>query len=150
MSTKSLFAIAAALTLIAGCASKDPQPAKNEQVVGPTPEVNAADTPEAAGKKMLPSLLRGLANNDYAYYSRDFSEKHKEFYTKAELDNAYRGVKEKLGDYVSSEYVGSWKKQDFITLLWKARFSKTEDDILLKMYLKKDKDHYRIAAFQVL
>jgi len=141
--------MAAALLLAGGCSST-PEPEANAATVEPTPGVTAATTPRQAGELMLPSILKGLADGDYNMYSRDFSQKLKDYFNKTMFTRANKKVKERLGKQDGGvELLGTWSKRGYDTLLWKARYSDSKDDILYKMYLQKVDGQWRVVAFKV-
>lgn len=144
-----VFLALAAAALLSGCSST-PAPEANLKAVGPTPDVTAAMTPQQAGEKMLPSILKGLAEGDYAQYSRDFSQKHKDYFNKTMFQRAYDAVKDRLGKQDAAvQYLGAWNKGGYDTLLWKAHYSDSKDDILYKMYLQQVDGQWRVVAFKV-
>lgn len=99
---------------------------------------------------MVTSVIDGIFNGNYALYSRDFSEKNKKYFDKDVFEKAHLAVKEELGEYKGEEFIGSWRKGDYDILLWKTRFSKIKDDILIQMYVKKIDGTYKIAALKLI
>lgn len=156
----AILLIAVGALFNAGCASSQGDEEKQQdtataanavKTLPPTPGAARAKNAVEAGKLMLPSVVKGLSDGDYAQYSRDFTEKHREYFNREMFERAQSAVREKLGDYLSSQYVGEWTKGGYIVLMWKAKYSKSKaDDILFKMYLKKDANGYKICAFKVL
>ena len=104
----SLMAIGA---LLAGCATTAEKKVEKEKIVAPT-DLNGCQTPEAAAKKMVKSVIDGIFKADYALYSRDFSAKNKKYFDKSVFEKAHTAVVEELGDYKGDTYIGSWKKGD--------------------------------------
>ncbi len=138
-------------TFIAGCASTKGQAeaAVAETVASPTPGLTDQETPDAAAKKLLESVLKGLADGDYAVYSRDFSEKHKEFFTKANFDESAAWMKDTFGACESAEFMGFWKRRGYFLALWKAKYSKVkDDDVILELCFKKEGGSYKVEAFK--
>ena len=142
------------IVILAGCASFDSEKEKpvetKKEIVTPTVGLNECKNAEEAGQKMIDSASRGLATGSYPLYSRDFTEKHKKYFNKEMFDKASEAVKENLGEYKGIKYIGFWKKGGYDILLWKAKFSDTEDDILIEMYVTKEDDTYKIAALKLI
>ncbi len=141
------------VAILSGCASFDSEEEKPEikkETVAPTADLNKCKNVEEAGKKMIDSICRGLVLDNYSLYSRDFTEKHKKYFNKEMFDKASEGVRENLGEYKGVKYIGFWKKGGYDILLWKAKFSDSEDDILIEMYVEKEDDGYKIAALKLI
>ena len=135
--------------LFAGCTTTSNLKAEKEAYVAPTDLKNCQNFEDAA-KKMVASVIDGIFTGNYALYSRDFSEKNKKYFDKDVFEKAHIAVKEELGEYKGEKFIGSWRKGDYEILLWKTRFSKTEDDILIQMYVKKVDGAYKIAALKLI
>jgi hypothetical protein len=147
--TGLVLCLAVAGILFTGCSTvKEVKPDKDS--VGPSQDVENSSSSEEAGKKMIDSICRGISTGNYPLYSRDFTEKHKEHFDIKMFNDAHNAVNEKLGDYKGIKYIGFWKKRDTDILLWKARFSGTEDDILVKMYVTKIDGTYKIVGLKLI
>lgn len=126
---------------------KDNKPTNSKQKeIKTTPGLDKCKNFKEAGKKMIKSIVKGLEEKNYALYTRDFTKQNKKFFNKKVFNEASNAVNTKLGDYKRREFLGSWHKGDYNILLWKVKFSKTKDDILIKLYLKKVEDSYKVAA----
>jgi len=139
--------------LFTGCAIFDDEPkavTKKEVSVAPTQGLDKLGNPEDAGKKMIDSILKGISTDNYALYSRDFTAKNKKYFDKKVFDQAHDAVKDKLGEYKGVKFIGFWKKGEYDIILWKARFTKTEDDVLIQMYITKVDKTYKIAALKLI
>lgn len=127
---------------------KKPQKANT---VSATKGVSECKTSIEAGKLMITSIIEGLSENNYALYSRDFTKQNKKYFNKKVFTEAADAVKNELGNFKGKEYVGFWKKGNYKIMLWKARYSKTKDDILIEIYITKRKDNtYKIAAVKLI
>jgi hypothetical protein len=146
-----LFCLTAVVFLFSSCTTVKEKPEDTKETyVAPTKGLGNCKNPEDAGKKMIDSILEGLSTGNYALYSRDFTEKNKKYFDRSIFDKAHEAVKENLGKYEGIKYIGFWKKGDYDILLWKGRFSDIKDDILVKMYVKKADDTYKIAALKLI
>lgn len=154
--TVAALAICVALpALLPGCSSTNDAKAQGtkpeavEEAIPPTPGLTDKDTPDAAAKKMIEGVLKGLSDGSYAMYSRDFSEKHKEFFDKTKFDTSSAWFKEKLGDRQSLEFMGFWTRRGYFLALWKAKYSKIkDDDVVLEMCFKQEAGTYKVEAFK--
>ena len=135
--------------LFAGCATTTEKKTEKEVYTAPT-DLKGCTTFQEAGKKMITSVSTGLHTGNYALYSRDFSKKNKKYFDKNVFTKASDAVTEELGEFQGEKFVGSWRKGDYDIMLWKARFSKTKDDVLIQMYIKKLNGTYKIAALKLI
>jgi len=142
------------LILFTGCSTFNTKETatdeEKETFVQPTQNLQECINVEEAGNKMIDSVVSGVRTKNYFLYSRDFTDKNKKYFNKKTFDKAEAAVKEELGNYKSRKFVGFWVKGAYDILLWKARFSKTKDDVLIQMYVKKVDDTYKIAALKLL
>ena len=132
---------------ISGCNTTDDDINNYNGYVPPTPNLKESVNSEDAGKIMFDSVLKGFDEGDYPLYVRDFSEMNKEAFDERRFDLAYRGVQDNFGKVFSSEYLGHWVKGNFTVLLWKVKYEKTKDDILMVMYVSNEDDTYQIGYF---
>ena len=119
--------------------------------ISTTPGLKNCKTCQEAGGIMISSVIEGLNTSNYEVYSRDFSAKFKGLFTKEIFDKASKATKENIGDFVNTpQYVGYWMKGDFTIMLWKAKCSKTKDDILIEMYVKVLNGEYKIEGLKLI
>jgi hypothetical protein len=144
-----------AFFLFSACSStkvEDKEKEKPKKVITPPTEgLEKCKSYSDAGKLMIESVIKGLSTDNYDLYSRDFTEQNKKYFNKKVFTQAAEAVKKELGDFESKIYIGFWIKGKYTIILWKARFTKTKDDILLEMYVDKtDEGSYQIAALKVI
>jgi len=152
-----ILSTAALALFIGGCAStanndntKTTDSAQSEINIPPTGNLSELNSYEDAAKQMIPSIIDGLSNDNYAMYSRDFDAKNKEYFNKELFEDAAKAVKEKLGEFKEITYVGIWTKGNYHIAMWKAKYTKSEDDIIMQMYISKEGGTYKIAAFKIM
>jgi len=104
----------------------------------------------AVAEPMLESLMQGYNKNDYSLYSRYFSEDMKKAITEESFSKVRSQLQKQIGNLVSRKYLGFLNRQGMTTVLWKARFDKTKDDILIKLVVSKkgDKNYVEGLWFQ--
>lgn len=128
-----------------------PVPAPVQKTAKPLPEKKpetAAFSQELA-ERMLNNVLKGLRDGDYAVYSTDFSEGLKLVSPEKDFPAEQARRVNLDGDYVSREPMGSLRQGQRVVYFWKARFSKTEDDRLIRLILEKINDKITIANFYI-
>ena len=120
-------------------------------ITPPTEGLQNCKTYEEAGKLMIISVIEGLTTVNYDLYSRDFNAQNKKYFNLEVFTQAAEAVKKELGDLQDKTYIGYWVKGNYTIVLWKTRFSKTKDDILIEMYVDKTEEgNYQIAAVKVI
>ena len=151
--TSLFIALIGAAMLLSACSStkvETPPTDEKKIVVPPTEGLDKCSTSVDAGKLMIKSVIEGLTQQKYDLYSRDFTEQNKKYFNDKVFNEASEAVKNELGEFKSDNFVGFWVKGNYTIVLWKARFSKTKDDILIEMYISKDDKGYKIAAVKVI
>ena len=142
-----------ALFLFSACSTTkvEEKEKPKKEIVPPTKGLVECKNYQEAGKLMIDSVIDGVSSNNYELYSRDFTEQNKKYFNINVFKQAAAAVKKELGEFESKIYVGFWIKGDYTILLWKARYTKTKDDILLEMYITKTKEgSYMIAAYKYI
>ena len=109
--------------------------------------VCSAPEPPKAADKCLDNLLKAFAETDYDAYTRDAEEAMKKSLSKGEFERATKATTALFGAIKSRTYLGSLKKQGYIVHLWKARFSSSEDDVLIKLSLTPDESRPQVGGF---
>lgn len=145
-----LFLFALALVLVEGCSStsqdKILQSEQGKNMITPS-DLSKCKDAEQAGQLMVENVITGLDLGNYEMYTRDFTDESKKSFTKEIFKDAYKAVDSNLGKIKTKQYLGNYQKNEYWVLLWKARYSKTNEDILLELYVKKVGNNYKVAAF---
>jgi hypothetical protein len=106
------------------------------EVIGNTDdEVRTIATP------ILDNILEGIKTGDYAKYVKYFDETMKDALPKPTFVMSNMQIQHLFGQYLSRHYLGFLKKGNMTLVLWKARYDKTEDDVLIKLTLSKRGDN---------
>lgn len=132
-------------TAIEEAVKKFPDAAKPAEK-GEEKKAEPVDPVRAAAEPILANLLAGLKGNSYSRFSRDFDEKMKKSIPDEEAFRTRASqIWRTLGDSKSHVYLGSLKKGEATLVLWKASFTKTTDDVLVKLVLSK-KDEKKLVS----
>lgn len=124
MKRGAFFAIISIFCLIA-------QPLFAEVISGTDAEVKAIASP------ILDTLIKGLQTNDYAKYSSQLDPTNKEIMPENKFIQANAQIENKMGECISREYLGFLNQSNMTVVLFKARFSKINDDVLAKLVISK-------------
>lgn len=89
--------------------------------------------------ELLQNIFDGLAQGDFSKYSRDFSPAMKEVQTRENFLDLQKKVQSSLGKLKTTNYFGYYVQRGNHIHLFKARFSKEKDDVLVKLVLDSNK-----------
>jgi hypothetical protein len=126
-----------AVLLLAGLAWGAAMPAAAEPV-GPD---NAAV--QALADPILDAMLQGFQEGDYEVYSQCFDDALKNTITPKKFQQSKTDLIRSLGDYQGRTYLGFMEKGKNTVVLWKGRFSKSADDVLIRLALVRRGDQVK-------
>ena len=95
---------------------------------------------------LLDNILDGFKYDKYTQYSRDFDPALKVAGSRTKFFKVSRHIRTSLGNYLHREYMGSLLKGDMIVVLWKGKFDKTKNDVLIKLVIKKQGGRYVVTG----
>lgn len=95
---------------------------------------------------ILDNILEAFELNDYLRYSKDFDATLKEAISEKKFVEVDRYFQDSLGDYQSREYLGFVVKGKMSVVLWKARYSNSEDDVMIKLVVSKRGDECLVTG----
>jgi hypothetical protein len=101
---------------------------------------------QAIAEPMLDTILEGFATNDYAKYSKDFDPTLKETISDKRFLDVDRQIESSIGNFSSRQYLGFLTKGKMTVVLWKAKFDKSNDDVLIKLVVSKRGDKYLVTG----
>lgn len=101
---------------------------------------------QKTAEPILENVLKAMAAGDHAAYIRDFDETMRKFSGQEDFDKAVKATKTLLGDYQSREPLGFLTVKNMTVVLWKARFSESADDLLIKLTLTKNSDKVLVSG----
>lgn len=96
----------------------------------PRGDVLAAEAPD-----VVHGVMQGLAEGDYDLYARDFSDALKSGISREDFLALQRKIQKRLGKMKSLDLLGHYVQQGEVITLFKARFSKDKDDVLIKLVM---------------
>ncbi|MCK4993471.1 MAG: hypothetical protein KAS13_00305 [Candidatus Omnitrophica bacterium] len=95
---------------------------------------------------LLDNIIEGFKFDKYTIYCRDLDAELKVAGSRTKFFKVSRHIKTSLGNYLYREYMGSLLKGDMIVVLWKAKYDKTKNDVLIKLVIKKQGRHYVVTG----
>ena len=100
----------------------------------------------AIAEPILDNILEGFKTDDYVKYSRDLDDTLKETISENKFLETDRQIESSIGNYQSREYLGFLTKGQMTMVLWKGRFDRSVDDVLIKLVVSKRKDRYLVTG----
>ena len=95
---------------------------------------------------ILDNILEAFRTGDYEQYCRDFDNTLKESVSEKKFRQVREWLQNTLGKYQYKKYLGFLKKGRMSVVLWKAKFDKSEDDVLIKLVVSKRGDKYLVTG----
>lgn len=92
---------------------------------------------QAAAEPLLDNILAGFRESNYQLYARDFDNTLKELITKEKFSQTRKQILDKIGNYKSRIYLGFLTRGKTTQVLWKGRFDRTGEDVLIKLTLSR-------------
>ena len=85
---------------------------------------------------LIEEIIQGISEGDYALYSRQFSRPMKESQTRESFLELQRNLQKTIGKFQSLQYLGFYAQHGNLIALFKARFSKDKDDVLIRLVME--------------
>ena len=95
---------------------------------------------------ILDNILEGIAGADHAAYVRDFDATMRKASGEKAFARVVKMTEAALGEYESREYLGYLERGGMTLLLWKARFSESDDDVLVKLVLNREEERTEVSG----
>lgn len=115
--------------------------------------LTGCSTGTAASNNMLNSahtiteeMLTGMNEADYAKFTRHFDLKMRDSMPETQFRATKDDIQSKIGKYISKEYTGSEKQQGYSVLLYRGKFSET-DDVVIRMVFSEENGNLLVAGF---
>ncbi|NOZ21103.1 MAG: hypothetical protein GXP25_08435 [Planctomycetes bacterium] len=100
----------------------------------------------AAADPMLDNILEAMKAQDYVKYCQDFDAKLKAAISQIKFLTSNAQIRARLGDCQSRTYLGFLKKSPAVIVLWKGKFSKSDNDMLIKLILTRQGDKWLVSG----
>lgn len=101
-------------------------------------DVSADERIKTQAVDIIRGIIEGLSEGDYALFTSHFSDAMKEAQSRDTFLQLQKNLQKKLGSFRSMEYLGYYKQYGGTVTLFKARFSKEPEDVLIRLVLGRD------------
>jgi hypothetical protein len=90
---------------------------------------------KARATTLIEEIIQGISQGDYGLYSGHFSKPMKESQTRESFLDLQQNLQKAIGKFKSLEYLGFYSQYGNLITLFKARFSKSKDDVLIRLVI---------------
>ena len=101
---------------------------------------NTDKTIEDIANPILNNILDGIKTGNAEKYSKDFKASRRMFMQK------YDQVQAQIGNWKGYQYLGFLNRETETIVLWKGHFTKTDNDVLIKMAISKENGKYLVVG----
>jgi len=88
---------------------------------------------------IVKEIIEGLSEGDYTRYTSHFSDVMRKAQSREAFLELQKNLQKKLGAVRSVEYIGHYRQYGGTVTLFKARYSKEPEDVIIKLVLDRDK-----------
>jgi hypothetical protein len=85
--------------------------------------------------EILQGIIQGLSEGDFEKYATDFSDTLRKTVNRETFLQLQTNLRKKVGKFRSMDYLGFYVQEGQAIALFKARFSKEKDDVLVTLVL---------------
>ncbi|WP_378953031.1 DUF3887 domain-containing protein [Pelosinus sp. sgz500959] len=119
------------LIILSGCSAQEIPLAEVKQYADPITE----------------NILIAMNEDNYSRFSQDFDEQMKNGLDEIKYYNTIPGMKNKIGQYISKELVSVEKKDQFVVVTYKAKFSEESGDVIVRSVFSDRNGKNYISGF---
>ena len=156
---KGITLVLLAFAFLVGCETTKPSSVDAEKGrAGKQEEKQIAETlrptlsePEkiALAESIVDGMLKGVNKDDYTLYSGSFFKGLKEQVKEKDFRTLNDDLKKQVGEYKSRKFIGMLNKKLIDVFLWKAKFTKTDEDAMIRLFLIEEEGQYRVSSFSI-
>ena len=101
---------------------------------------------KSIAEPIVDNLLGGFNEGNYKQYSKNFDSAMREAIPEKKFQQVRQDLLKKLGKFQDKKYLGFLNQAPYTIVLWKGKFDKTKNDILIKLVLSKRQDKVFVAG----
>lgn len=96
--------------------------------------------------EILGDIVKGIYEGDYTKFSRNLSEQMRAAQTRQSFLQLQNKVQTNLGKLSSMEYLGYYSQGPYTMVLFKAKFKKEQDDVLITLVSDRDAAEPKVSG----
>ena len=97
--------------------------------------------------KITEELLQSMKQNDYKKFSSSFDQTMKNSFSQAQFNKTSDTIKERIGAYISKEYVDTVKNNQYTIIVYKTKFTKEPADVIVRTVLSEENGKIYVSGF---
>jgi len=101
---------------------------------------------QAEAEPLLDTMMEGFAKGNYGLYAKDFDDTLKELISEEKFSKTRKEIMNKFGNYKSRTYLGFLTKGKTTQVMWKGKFDKGDDDVLIRLAVSRRGDRNRVLG----
>ncbi|MCK9377133.1 MAG: DUF3887 domain-containing protein [Syntrophobacterales bacterium] len=101
---------------------------------------------QAVADPILNTVLKGFDSGNYGLYSQNFDDTLKDAITEKKFAQVRGGILKTLGKYESRTYLGFLRQGKTTVVLWKGKFTRNDDDVLIRLVLSRRGDKVQVLG----
>ncbi len=115
-------------------------------VVCAKPALCRQEEPRQVYDQILENIIQSIMKGNFEAFRRDLDENMKNRTTLQQFQQMQEQLASRLGEVRKLKYLGTIDKGDYIWVLWQGSFEKYENEILIKMIIKKDGPKHLVSG----
>lgn len=112
----------------------------------PAEPARASDKLRQRYTEVLGDIVKGIYEGDYTKFSRNLSEQMRAAQTRQSFLQLQNKVQTNLGKLSSMEYLGYYSQGPYTMVLFKAKFKKDEDDVLITLVSDRESAEPKVSG----
>jgi hypothetical protein len=111
----------------------------------PAPAEEPADIGDSA-TLIMDNILQGIYQGDYTLFSHDFADEMKKEQDREKFLQMQKKFQKTLGKLKSVSYMGNYSQYGSVIILFKGKFTKEKDDVLIKLILGQSGEQVKVTG----
>lgn len=114
-------------------------------MLGCVGQQQSLDDIKSAADQLTENILVAMNESDYSRFSRDFDDQMRANLDDAKYKETMPAITAKIGKYLSKEFIGLEKKEQYTIVVYRAKFS-LEPDVVTVRSVVGDKDGKKVIS----
>lgn len=121
--------------------------------------ISCKKCPGCGGQPQSPDELRSFADqatenmlvamneDDYGRFARDFDDQMRTGLDEAKYKSTMPAIKAKIGKYLAKEFVGREKKDQYVVMIYKAKFAEEPGGVIVRSVVGDKSGKKHVSGF---
>lgn len=116
-------------------------------LLGCVGQQQSLDDVKNTADKLTENMLAAMNENDYNRFSRDFDERMRADMDEAKYKSTIPAMTAKIGTYLSKEFIGLEKREQYTIITYKAKFSLEPEGVTVRCVVGEKNGKKVISGF---